>query len=48
MQNAYKSILLELIVFTINHNKIIDKNKRNFYFILFYFRLKRMKYEITF
>lgn len=48
MQNVYKNILLDLVVVTINHNKIIDKNKRNFYFILFYFGLKRMKYKITF
>ena len=34
MQNVYKSILLDLVVVTINHNKIMDKNKRNFYFIL--------------
>jgi len=36
MQNIYKSILLDLVVVIINHNKIIDKNKRNFYLILFW------------
>jgi hypothetical protein len=42
MQIIYKSILLNLVVVIINHNKITDKNKRNLYLILFWIEEKEI------